>query len=234
MKEYSKSAIMNERETQFIYYPNGAKRINLIKQMVDEYPIRLNSDNPAAIYVNDINLPKLAITSNSQTQNAAFMFMNFTIMHNILKNTYEAYDELYLDEKFQDIIDYVNSELANKDFPLIKSGQELIFALKQTQAYYFKYLIKYPSFIVSDLWIPNIDLETIITQYKKALPFNSYFNIIVDNQGKITAPFAKVISDIVKNKPYSDIIMKIITQQEDWPNYETAKPQKLSLKPNKK
>ena len=72
---------------------------------------------------------------------------------------------------------------------------------------------------ISDVKIPFIMPEMLVSKIKKMLVNNSYFGIIIDGKNDFSLETYKLVNGYVTRRINSDLSMKVVTEPEKWVTY---------------
>lgn len=233
-EEYLKHTIMDQSRHQFIYGYDGIKRKQFLESLTDNYPIALDENAPAAIYLSDIALPKIPVSDSSidlyKIDLIAREFLYFSIASDILSSAASQVDMDLLNHRIKGLINALNRCFINKDYLPISDFDNLLSALRQSKDFYQKYYMEYygkgtESLSINDIPLPFMQLDMFIKFLKEALNNSSYFGIIVDKQNSMAVASTKAINDLVGSRINQDISMKVALEPDKWDTYIGASDQ---------
>ena len=233
-EEYLRKTIMEQSRHQFIYSYNDKKRKLFLKKLDSEYPVVMDCNNPICIYLNEFGLPKVPVEfdelDNNRIDILSREYLSFSIAHAILEKSKNNVDNNLLNSRIRRLLDLINKYDLNGDYKEIASLDELISVFKQSKIFYMSYYLEYiksgkETMSISDLPIPFLQLESFVSQYKRALNNKSYFGIILDKQDDISLESTKAVNLFVSSRINSNISMKIVTEPGNWDTYITPNSQ---------
>lgn len=226
-KEYLKNEIIGQSRHQFIYGYNNEERKSFIKELDNDFPIKIDSNLPMTIYLNEFGLPNIPINNSELDLNKIDIlsreYLSFSIACSILLKSKEniGFD---LTERIEKLLTIINKYYKNSNYPNILSLDDLINVLEQSKDFYKVYYIDYlkngiEDKSINDIVLPFLQLESFVSQYKKVLNNTSYFSVIIDKCDDIAASSTKAINLLIGSRINKDISMKIVLEPNMWETY---------------
>ena len=233
-EEYLRKTIMEQSRHQFIYSYNDDRRKLFLQKLDSEYPVVMDCNNPMCIYLNEFGLPKVPMEfealDNNRIDILSREYLSFTIAHAILEKSKNNIDNNLLNSRIRRLLDLINKYDLNGDYKEITSLDELISVLKQSKSFYMSYYLEYiktgkETMSISELPIPFLQLESFVSQYKRALNNKSHFGIVLDKYDDILLESTKAVNLFVSSRINSNISMKIVLEPDNWDTYITPNGQ---------
>ena len=227
-EEYLRKTIMEQSRHQFIYSYNDDRRKQFLQKLESEYPIVMNCNAPMCIYLNEFGLPKIPIEfdelDNTRINTISREYLSFTIAHSILEKSKNNVDKDLLNSRLRKLLDLINKYNLNDDCKEITSIDELISAFEQSKLFYMSYYLEYfkngnTTMSISDLPIPFLQLESFVSQYKRALNNKSHFGIVLDKQEDISTESTRAVNSFVASRINKDISIKAVVEPGNWETY---------------
>ena len=227
-QEYLKQEIMGQSRHQFIYGYSNDKRKKIFQELVSDFPIRVDSNLPIAIYLNEFGLPKVSDDNSElvfdKTDILSREYLSFSIVHSILLKTKENNDDNLLNSRIGKLLRIINNYYITPGYTQISDLDELINVLEESKEFYREYYDNYVKCgfnnkSIDDIRLPFLQLELFISQYKRALDISSYFGVIVDKCDDIALSSIKAINSLVGSRINKDISMKIAVEPGMWDSY---------------
>lgn len=226
--EYLKHSIMNQARHQFIYGYDGKESKIFLKEMAENYPIKLNSNKPIGIYLENIGFPNLPTIDGLDKYILALLaksYCDLLIMREIIDTTIKQVDENDLKENiktflvrciFSQSIDFKNITLTNL--------KELRTILNETIDVYYNGYVNYIKeekliFKPYDLPIKTTDLLRFIREYKIMINNNSNISLIIDYKNPVALISLKAINELINKRSNADISMKVACNPAKWLTY---------------
>jgi len=225
-EDYLKNRIMGDNRHQFIYGYNNENRKNFLKQVLDEFPVMVDSNSPIVVYLDDFGLPKKNIIDKKldigMIDTLSNEYLAFSIAYAILLKTKKDVDMALLNLRFERLFDFYNKYCANFNNNIVHSFDELIGTILMSKEFYLSYYVDYiekgavVDKSINDLAIPFLHLETFVSKYKRILNNNSYFGIVLDKCYDICMSSTKSVNLLMGSRINSDISMKIVVEPGKW------------------
>ena len=129
-----------------------------------------------------------------------------------------------LNSRLRKLLDLNNKYNLNDDCKEITSIDELISAFEQSKLFYMSYYLEYfkngnTTMSISDLPIPFLQLESFVSQYKRALNNKSHFGIVLDKQEDISTESTKAVNSFVASRINKDNSIKAVVEPGNWDTY---------------
>lgn len=220
--------IMGESQHKFIYGYNGAAREQLLRALVKDFPVTLDSSEPIGIYLDSIGLPKFDVTNEGLRKDTLRTlcreYRNFSIVTSLLDATINQVETKALNERSIEFVDWINlaygSDIA-KRIRSIKELRDIISEGRNTYRLEYENYIKSGeiSGLVSAMPIMFISLEMFISTYKKMINAESYIALVVDHQTPIAIKSQQAINDLVASRITAHLSMKVACDPEGWETY---------------
>lgn len=226
MLKITEQEIMNTSQHQFIYGYNTKERTQFLKQMAQNYPVKLEHPTPIGIYLEKFYLPQISDTIRSIDLTILTIinreYLNLSIALSVIDtiirqvNLEALYDKMFLD--------IVNRYFLNKNFNKMKDLEELSSMLKTTQILYEN---AYIDFIAKGIFnlkyealpIRVLDIDIFISWLKKTIGLHSYFCMIADVHEKIPLLSQMALNSLVTKRINRDISMKIVCEISQWDTF---------------
>lgn len=227
MNEYMKNNIVNYAWHQFLYGIDTKERKEFLNSMLDDYPVKLDSDAPAAIHVNDFMLPiveGLAQPDTYRVQSVAREFFSFTLVSDIVEQTVRQVGIDALNERMEKFIKSVNRLLVSNDDMTINDLEGFRKALLAGKQFYLEQyfrLMETGEFKgdFSTLPISFMDLNMFASYFKRALGMSKHFAVIVDCPHTGAVVSQRAVNDLITRRITADYSMKVMCQPEEWRSY---------------
>lgn len=224
MNEYMKNAIVTHAWHEFIYCENNEDRRKFLSSMVEDYPVKLDSSEPAAIYVDDFMLPVVEEglkPVDARVQSIAREYLSFTLVAAMVEQTIRQNMLEELNTKMSRFINSVNRlYISDEDF-YISDVTGLLDVLKKSKDFYKKHYIELMKTgewtgDFSTIPISFMECSMFIPSYKRALGRSSHFSMILDYQGSGAVVSQKAVNGLVTKRIAGDAAMKVVCQPEEW------------------
>ena len=223
------NSIIKDNRHQFIYGYNGKEREQLLKNVVKEYPVKLNSEEAIGIYLDSIGLPKINGSNGDLNESYLSMlcsnYLIYSIAKNLIDTTIEQLPEKVLGENLNDFLDKVNNRFVQKRE--IKSLQEFSNMLKEVRDGYLQLyrdhmkkgnlVLPYDKFSIQ--FINSGSLITLIRFYKQMINSKSHISVITDHQVPIDIRSQKAINTLMDTRLNADISIKVACEPNNWDSH---------------
>lgn len=226
MNEYMKSAIATHAWHEFLYGEAGEERKQFLDSMASDYPIKLDSNEPAVIYVDDFSLPKVDTVNNSDTRvsSIAREYLSFALVAALVEQTIRQNELSLLNEKLSRFIKSANRMFVTDEDMSISDIEGLRNALVAGKKFYLE---NYTKLMETGNWcgdfstlpISFIDLSTFATSYKRALGRSAHFAFVLDYQGTGVIVSQKAVNGLVTKRIAGDAAIKVVCHPEEWMSY---------------
>lgn len=231
-EDYLKKEIMEQSRHLFIYGYNNEYRSEFLKSLENEYPIKIDSDKPVALYYDSLGFPKVDADfkdKDSYLINASSReFLSFTIATKILERSME-YDRTILESRLSRLINLINRN-KNIGYIEIETAEQLLKEIKISRDFYYENYISYVKGLIeripiNEVSIPFLQLEMFVNLYKKAMNIDSYFGIIFDKKSPLANSSTQAINNLIGGRINSDMSIKIAIEADDWETYRDVNGQ---------
>ncbi len=227
MTEYMSNAIATHAWHEFIYCKNNDERKRFIDGMVNNYPIKLYSNEPAIVYVDDFMLPTVDLgikPMDIRVQSVAREYLSFTLVAAIVEQTIQQNKLEELNQKMVKFIKDVNRLYINDDEFYISDVSGLLDVLKKSKEFYQKNYIEmmrlgYWNGDFNSIPISFMEFSMFISAYKRALGRSSHFGMVLDYQGSGAVVSQRAVNGIVTKRIAGDAPMKIVCEPGEWKTY---------------
>lgn len=208
----------------FIYGYNTKERKKLLGELIKNYPIKLDTNSPSAIYLDQFSLPipeNLNSTSDITLLMLTREYLNLSITYNILNAIQNQVDSIELENRVSKLLMLVNRLYVNKKLEKIKDLDELIQSLNTSKIVYLDCTKIYIDKGIipkekDNLQLPFIDLTAVVTYIKRLLNNNSYFAILLDCQEEVSKLSMRSINSLITKRCNADLSIKVVCEPEDW------------------
>ena len=231
--EYLKKQIVEQSRHLFVYGYNNGIRSEYLKGFEKDYPIKLDSNTPVALYFDNLCFPKteanLEDKDSIMIQAICREYLNFAIASKILDMSNSSIDQETLNEKLSRII-LLSNKNRNPSFLEIKNVHDLAETFKESRDFYSDSFNKYTrgeidSVSIDQLAIPFLQLEMFVELFKNAINMDSYFAIIYDKKNPLSIPSVKSLNNYLGARINKNLSLKIATEPDDWESYRDVNGQ---------
>ena len=227
MNEYMKSAIVTHAWHEFLYGTNNEERKNFLDGMASDYPIKLDNNDSAVVYVDDFSLPKVDKRMNPldmRVNSVAREYCSFTLVAAMVEQTIRQNDLVLLNEKLSRFIKSANRLFVTDEDMSISDIQSLRDALIAGKNFYLE---NYTKLMETGIWhgdfgtipISFMDFSTFVTSYKRALGRSGHFVIILDYAGTGAIVSQQAVNSLITKRIAGDASIKVVCQPEEWKSY---------------
>lgn len=225
-EKYLERTIMNQSRHLFIYGWNNDHRSDFLKRFEEDYPVSTDSNRPVALYFDSLGIPKQDISLSGKDpyllNTSCREYLSFTVAAKILERSME-YDKDFAEEKLSKLVSLSNRN-KKPGFNDINSVEELLKQYRASRDHYYDSLLRYirgeiERISINEVAIPFMQLESFVTQYKRAMGMNSYFGIVYDKKGPLAIPSTRQINNLIGSRINGDISVKIAMEPENWETY---------------
>lgn len=227
MNEYMKDAIVNHAWHEFLYGTNNEERKKFLESMVSDYPIKLDSDEAAVVYVDDFSLPNVEGRMNSldtRVSSVAREYCSFTLVAALVEQTIRQNELVLLNEKLTRFIKSVNRLFVSDDDMSISDIEGLREALLVGKNFYKE---NYTKLMETGEWqgdfsilpISFLDFSSFVTSYKRALGRSKHFAFVLDYSGTGAIVSQKAVNGLVTKRIAGDAAIKVVSHPEEWKSY---------------
>ncbi len=227
MNEYMKDAIATHAWHEFIYCKNNEERKSFLDSMRDDYVIKLDSNEPAVVYVDDFMLPTIDIgmrTMDTRVQSIAREYLSFTLVAALVEQTIRQNQLEELNQKMVKFIKDVNRLYISDEEFYISDVNGLLEALKKSKEFYKK---NYVELMNTGEWtgdfstipISFMEISMFITAYKRALGRESHFAMVLNYEGTGAVVSQRAVNGIVTRRIAGDASMKVVCEPGEWKTY---------------
>ena len=232
MEKYEKEAflkkeIIGQSRHLFIYGYQNEDRKQFVKELEEENPIQVDSNQPMAIRLEDYAFKKESYDKSTLDDNKIQLignnYLHFCIGHRLVQKTIQDVDLGALQERIKKLLERINRYSQNKTHPKIETIRDLEEVLEESKRFYEKYYYAYihreetPS--IEDIYLPFILLESFVSDWKNVLNNDSYISVLVEKTKPIEIKSTRAVNFLVGGRINKDISMKIITDPNDWDSY---------------
>ena len=226
MNAYMKNSIVNHAWHEFLYGYNTSERKEFLKSMADSYPVKFDSSDPVAIYIDDFMLPVVSDSANKdryREEAIAREYFSFVLVSAIVEQTMKQVELEQLNERMKKFINNVNRLFVSDDMKI--SDIESFRAVLETAKNFYKdnYVKMMETGVfdgdINSLTIAFMDLNMFATYYKRALGMNKHFAIVLDYPGTGTVVSQKAVNGLVTRRITGDYSIKIACEPQEWKSY---------------
>ncbi len=227
MNEYMKNAIVNHAWHQFLYGYNGEERKKILEGMASSYPVKIDSDDPFAIYIDDFSLPMVESSYDVdvfQKKTIAREYFSVVLVDRIIEETISRVELDLLNERMTSFIDAVNRLMISSGHDNVKNIVEFSQVLKDAKKFYSNEYVKMIMSgkfqgDISSLRLGFLDLNFFYRYYKKAIGLNNHISVIIDQQ-KVGATISQqAVNGIVNMRCAGELAMCVACNPEEWKTY---------------
>lgn len=227
MKENSLIGIMKTNRHLFVLSPDTKERTAYLKSLEQAHPVRYNSSELVAIYLDIPGIIDYEILEPNPDdkilKTIAKEYLNLSIVINLLRKLKEDDMETVLGDNLGFLISPMNRLYLNKDYPNIKTLDEMIHELLVSRQFYQEYYLSYisgvPNYITDKIIkIPSVDPLEVINYTKRMLKSDSCFVVIANCQQELSAVSKEALNSKVNVITNRDLSMRIVTEDK-WQNY---------------
>ena len=231
-EDYLKKEIMEQSRHLFIYGYNNEHRSEFLKSLENEYPIKIDSDEPCALYFESLGLPKVDTDLKDKDSFIIYTssreYLSFTIAAKILKRSMD-FDTTILNSRLSRLINIINRN-KNSGGSEIETAEQLLREIIMSRDFYYESYINYVKGLVERISIdkisvPFLQLEMFVSIYKRAMNMNSYFGIIFDKKSQLAIPSTQAINNLIGARINGDMSVKVAIEPNDWGTYRDANGQ---------
>lgn len=227
MNAYMKSAIVTHAWHEFLYGYNNEDRKIFLNEMVEDYPIKIDNDQPAAVYINDFMLPVVStdvVPERFRLEAVAREYLSFTLVNAIVEQSIKQVELEKLNNKMNAFIERVNRLFVSNSSFCIDSISSLRDALITSKDFYkeqYMKLMKNGCFDgdITSLPISFMDICSFARYYKKAIGMNKHFSVILDYDGTGAVVSQQAVNGLVTSRITGDYSVKVVCQPEEWKTF---------------
>ena len=227
MNAYMKNSIVNHAWHEFLYGYNTPERKEFLESMVDSYPVKLDCNDPVAVYIDDFMLPVVVGSVNKdryREEAIAREYFSFVLVSAIVEQTTRQVKLEQLNERMKKFINNVNRLFISDDDMKITDIDEFRAVLEIAKKFYRDNYVKMMETGVfegdiNSLPIAFMDLSMFATYYKRALGMNKHFAVVLDYLGTGAVVSQKAVNGLVTRRITGDYSLKIACEPQDWKSY---------------
>jgi len=224
MEKYNKD-IINQNRHMFIY-DDGIDRRVFLKQLENDYPVKLDEYSPMAIYMDDLELPEVEegkIVDKIKINILVREYLIYSIAYKIMKNICEQIDINLLSDRINNVLFWLDKRNDSSNAQ-VDDLKKLLQDLETSVNFYVE---SYINFLKTDkinldmdkLPISYIEIQRFARDIKKFLNNNAYFGIIIDQQGNLSKELQQAVNWLITKRINGNISVKVFTKEEDWKTY---------------
>ena len=211
-----RTEIMEQERHLFIYGYNTPYRSEFLRSLENDYPLKIDSDRPVALYFDTFGFPKVDASLNDKDLNLISTmseeFLSFTIATRILEKSMEL-DRTILNERLSSLISSINY-FRDNGHPEIETVEQLLQETKKSRDFYYRNYHDYvngriDSIPIDELSIKFFYLNDFIKDYKAAINLDSYFGLIFDKKEPLAISSVKQVNDLICSRINSDICVRV-------------------------
>ena len=226
-ESYLKNEIISQSRHLFIYGYHDEKREQLIKELEEENPIRIDSNKPMAVYVEDFALKKedydKTKVDRSHIQRISNEYLHFSIGHRIIQKTIQDVDVSIINERIKKLLDRINCYSKNSNNTSVQDIESLERLLEESKKFYLRYFHKYikgePTPSIEEIAIPFMMIEQFVSDWKRTLQNTSHVGLIIEKKEPVEIESIRSVNFLVGARINGDISMKVVTEPEAWDTY---------------
>ena len=233
-ESYLKREIINQSRHLFIYGYQTEQRERFARDLEKENPIRMDSEDPMAIYLEDFALKKEKYDKkldNHKIELICDSYLQFCIGHRLVQKTRQDVNIEELSSRIKKLLERIDRYSKNPDFPMIETVEDLERILEASKKFYKRY---YEAYIhgeetpdIKELAIPFLLLENFVEDWKKVLKNDFYLCVLIEKKEPIDVRLTRAINFLVGGRINKNISMKIITDPNDWESYRDINGQAI-------
>lgn len=227
MNEYMMNSIATHAWHEFVYCKKNNDRKAFIDGMIESYPIKLDSGEPAMVYVSDFMLPEVegfATPDKYRVSAAAREYLSFTLVAAMVEQTIRQNELEVLNEKLGKLIKDVNRLFLSNDDMEITSIESLRNALVAGKNFYLE---NYYRLMETGNWLGDfntlpisfIDYSSFVKTYKRALGISSHFGMVLDYQGSGAVVSQRAVNGLITKRIAGDSPIKVFSEPAEWKSY---------------
>ena len=231
-EEYLKSRIMEDSGHLFVYGYKNDHRTKFLKSLESVFPVKPDSDQPSAIYLDSFALSKIDSESNDKDkrliQTVSKEYLSFSIALRILEKALDAGDTI-IDSKLFRLVESMNT-CRNAGSPEIKTANQLLQEIKSSRDFYYENYIKYIKgqieiIPIDDVSIPFLELNMFVDHYKDTINLDSYLGIILDKKEDQAVSSTRAVNNLLSSRINKDISVKVAMEPDAWETYTDERGQ---------
>lgn len=189
-EESFKKQIMEESRHLFIYGYDDPYRSNFLQTLKKDYPFKINSDKPIAVYMDSFGIPKTNTDFKDKDPIKIFhmskQYLYFSIARKILEKSIEEIDKNILNTKLSKLFTFLNrisneTNDENKEYTEIKTIDDSLNEIIKSQGFYYQNYNKYINNLTKEIepdtniLLSFLPLEYFINAFKSSMNINSFF-----------------------------------------------------------
>ena len=227
MGEYMSNAVAMHAWHEIIYCSDNERRNVFLNDMINDYPIKIDSDEPAIVYVDDFMLPNTDLnitTLDSRVQSIAREYLSFTLIASIVEQTIRQENLEKINKKLTKFIGDINRLYIDDEKFFIRDVSDLLDVLKKSKEFYKEH---YVELMNRGIW--NGDFSTIpmsfvefgmfISAYKRGLNRSSHFGLILNYNGSGAVVSQRAVNGLVTRRIAGDAAIKLVCEPGIWKTY---------------
>lgn len=214
--KYLKSEIMTQSRHLFVYGYTNANRTNFLQELENDYPLRLDTNKPVALYLNQFGLRAHEKTTNPLAEIIAREYLNMIITEKIImkirllknqeiNNRIMKLFRLMSQERIEDLSD-IQRQLHRSKETYIQMYSKVQEGLIDTIS-------------MSEIPIPFLQLEMVIKDLKEIMNIDSCFGIILDKKEPLSYNSTRSVNDLIGSRINKDLSIKVAIEPNDWETY---------------
>ena len=212
--------IMYSNKNEFIYRYDSTPTKNIIKNIDELHPLKLDSNSPIGICIKEYGLrrPKndnIDLTLSRACNNILICSIASEIVEKVIN-----LDEKEANNRLQRVIYIVNKYFLTKNQKKITNVKELLILLKKTLKYYSNINDKNND-ISPDEVIYYVKPGFLMNELKHAINCSSHFSAIIDNRDDISINSIRTINSYIASHTEEDLVMKVFTDLKKWKTLTT-------------
>lgn len=234
-EEYLEKTIIEQSRHLFIYGHNDEYRTNFIKRMEKDYPVKIDSNLPIALYFENFGLPK--VEGNPKDKYIAHSlsreYFSFLIASKLLEASKEI-DESILNERLSRLIEIENKN-KNSGYEDLKDVKELLEAINTSKDFYYENYINYIKGLIDGVSIEKIRLPffqivMFINLYKSLMNIDSHIALLFDKKREYSSTSIQMVNNLIGGRINKDISVKVFVENPDeWETYRDTNGQVIEM-----
>ncbi len=227
IKSYGAKMIMDQPRHQFLYAYDTEERSTLLRNVINDNPIRVEENQSSALNLTDYGLEDVSVEGKNIDKyllaSVAKRYFRASLVELILSKIDEDIDIHTNENRLKNFLTFINRFNKINGEKRCQSYQDILEKVRITKEYYHQFYLDYIAGRKKEIEINpllfDIDLERFILEVQKFLRNRASLIILIDKTKKISPYSTMAINEIIGARLDNTLALKIVLEDEMWESF---------------
>lgn len=205
----------------FVYY--GDESIGTLKKLKNEYPAKMNSDEPIVVYVKDKQLPKLDTKLKLDGYRINIFhehYYELLIFLSIIDTIVNQIDNDKLNSVFKGVFRLCSSISKRKINDVNTLRTLIIESMNMYREAYLEYMETGKCDFYDKVPIPFVMMDSLVPLIKESINLKKHFSLMIEFDGDISIYTCRAINDYVASRCTGYLSMNVLLHDDsEWKSW---------------